>query len=336
MFDFLAPIWNLIIYDPMLNALLLLYHFIPNYGVAIILFTLAIAGLTMPLRIKSQKSMRAQQEKTARIKPRLDEIQKKYKDNPQQLQQAQMKLYQEEGLVNPLNSGCLLTLIPFPIFIGLYSVITSVMGSTPEQLLTLSSHLYPVFPLAGTLVPVNPYFLGLNLAASPLAQAVPSPWQYVVAALVVIPVIAVQWVQQKMMTPAMASVDPQQSAMNQQMQLIMPIFFGWIVLGTPTGLSLYWIAFGLLTVVQQYFTGGWGTLFPQSAAKKNQRPKRLSAAANTEPKKVEPAVTRVESGASNGQSNGDEDGGEIQAKPAVPATASSGSKKGKKKRGKKS
>src|SRR5512135_3405873 len=115
MFDFLTPLWNTIIIDPMTNAMMFLYSVIPNYGIAITIFTLVVAGLTMPLRIKSQQSMRAQQEKTARLKPRVDELQKKYKDNPQQLQKEQMKLYQEEGMINPLNSGCLLTLVPFPI-----------------------------------------------------------------------------------------------------------------------------------------------------------------------------------------------------------------------------
>ncbi len=322
-----TPIWNLIIIDPMTNAMMFLYSIIPNYGVAIVLFTLIVAGLTMPLRIKSQQSMRAQQEKTARLKPRLDELQKKYKDNPQQLQQAQMKLYQEEGMINPLNSGCLLTLLPFPIFIGLYSVITSVMGSTPEQLMQLASHLYSFFPQAGNLVPVNPYFLGLNLAAAPNAQNIPVPFNYVVLAIVVGAVIGVQWIQQKMMTPATASLDPQQAAMNNQMQLIMPIFFGWIVIGTPTGLSLYWITFGLLTVVQQYFTGGFGALFPKPAAKKEERPRRITIQQQTKPDEEEEEKPKLASG------NGGLDG---QEQTAMPVGASAGSKKGKKKRGKKS
>ncbi len=319
----ITPIWNLIIIDPMTNAMMFLYSIIPNYGVAIILFTLIVAGLTMPLRIKSQQSMRAQQEKTAKLKPKLDELKKKYKDNPQQLQQALMKLYQEEGMINPLNAGGLLTLIPFPIFIGLYSVITSVMGSTPEQLMQLASHLDPFFPQAGSLVPVNPYFLGLNLAAAPNAQNIPAPFNFVVLAIVVGAVIGVQWVQQKMMTPATASLDPQQAAMNQQMQLIMPIFFGWIVIGTPTGLSLYWITFGLLTVVQQYFTGGFGALFGTPGEKKEEKPTRISIQSKTE-QEEQPELT-----SGNGSENGREE-------TTAPVAASTGSKKGKKKRGKKS
>jgi YidC/Oxa1 family membrane protein insertase len=310
MFDFLAPLWNNLIYNPMLNALLFLYSIIPNYGIAIVLFTLFIASLTMPLRIKSQISMRAQQAKTAKLKPRLDELKKKYKDDPQQLQSAQMKLYQEEGLVNPFNSGCLLTLLPFPIFIGLYNVITSVMGTTPEQLLQLSPHLYPFFPQAARLVPVNPNFFGLNLAAKPSEQGI------VAMALLVGLVVASSWVQQRMMVMPTASLDPQQAQMNQSMQLMTPLIFGFFVLQAPAGLSLYWITFSVVGIVQQYFTTGWGNLFGQPAPQKNAKPQRLSAP---------PAASTV---SSNGNDNSSE-------KPAAPVTASSGSKKGKKKSGKK-
>jgi YidC/Oxa1 family membrane protein insertase len=332
MLDFLAPLWNGVIYNPMLNALLLIYQYLPNYGLAIILFTLVIAGLTMPLRILSQKSMRGQQEKQARMKPRLDEIKKKYKDNPEELQKQQMKLYQEEGMINPLNAGCLLTLVPFPIFIGLYSVITSVMGSTPEQLLQLSSHLYPFFPTAGKLVPVNPYFFGLNLAAAPSAQNI------IVAALLVVLVVGVQFLQQKMMTLPTAALDPQQAAMNQQMQLIMPLFFGWIVWGTPAGLSLYWITFGALTVIQQGFTQGWGSLatlpvvgsfFGAAPAQPNAKPKKVTPPGET--RELPP------SGKANGsQANGNQTNGDRAVTPIQTVPTYAGSKKGKKKRGKKS
>jgi len=77
MLDFLAPLWNLIVYNPMLNALLFLYSILGNYGLAIVAFTLLVALITAPLRIKSQTAMRQQQIKTAELKPKPDEIKKK-------------------------------------------------------------------------------------------------------------------------------------------------------------------------------------------------------------------------------------------------------------------
>jgi YidC/Oxa1 family membrane protein insertase len=312
MLDFLAPLWNLVIYNPMVNVLLLLYSVFQNYGVAIILFTLLIALITAPLRIKSQLAMREQQAKTARLKPRLDELKKKYKDNTQQYQAAQMKLYQEEGLVNPLNSGCLLSLLPFPIFIGLYNVIITVMGDRPEQLMQLSPHLYSFLPYLARLVPVNPYFFGLNLASTVSAQ---NP---ILIAVIVGLVVGASYLQQKMMMQPAAALDPQQAQMNQSMQLMTPLLFGFFVFNYQIGLSLYWITFSLVGIVQQYFTTGLGGLAPQPAAP-----------AKAQPKKVSPPVSD-----SRAPSNGSEDGREKA--PAAPAAAQPKSKKGKRNRANKS
>ncbi len=252
--ELIGVLFNLIVYNPMLNALLFLYSFIPNYGIAIIIFTIIIALATMPFRIISQNAMKKQQEKMAALKPKLDEIKKKYKDNPQQLQQAQMKLYQEHGVANPFNAGCLLTLLPFPIFIGLYQVISGVMADRPEQLMALSQHIYPNFVNAASLIPVNSNFFGLNLALSPSAQGI------LVTIVMVGLVVGSSYVQTRMMSQPSAALDPQQAQMNQSMMLMTPLIFGFFVLNTPTGLSLYWITFSVMGILQQGFTGGWSGL----------------------------------------------------------------------------
>jgi YidC/Oxa1 family membrane protein insertase len=156
-----------------------------------------------------------------------------------------MRLYREAG-INPLG-GCLPMLIPWPIFIGLYQSITMVMGAQPEQLMDLAKHLYNLPQLVAA-IPVNNFFLGLNLAANP------SGIGYIVPFLV----LATTWIQQKMMT--MPSTDPQAAQMNQSMQLMMPLFIGYISLSFPIGLSLYWIVFNILGIIQQYFQSGWGSL----------------------------------------------------------------------------
>lgn len=48
--------------------------------------------------------------------------------------------------------------------------------------------------------------------------------------------------------------------MNQSMQLMMPLFIGYISLSFPVGLSLYWIVFNIVGIIQQYLTNGWGNL----------------------------------------------------------------------------
>ena len=249
MFDSLAPIWNTFIFDPMVNILLFIYVLIGNYGIAIILFTLLIRLVTLPFYSVQQKAMKKQQSLMA--SKEWQEMQKKYAKDKEKLSQEQMKLYRENG-VNPLG-GCLPALIPWPVMIGLYQSITMVMGAQPEQLMELSKHLYKFSPILAERVPVNSGFLGLNLAGSPDFAA---PLTLIIPALV----LASTWVQQKMMT--VPSADPSSAQMNQSMQMMMPLFIGYISLSFPIGLSLYWIVFNIVGIIQQYIQqGGWGTLF---------------------------------------------------------------------------
>ena len=94
-----------------------IYDVIPNYGVSIVVLTLLIRFLLFPLGMKQIKSMQHMQA----IQPKIKEIQKKYKDNKQKVQEETMKLYKEAG-VNPLG-GCLPVLAQFPILISMYAVI---------------------------------------------------------------------------------------------------------------------------------------------------------------------------------------------------------------------
>src|SRR5262245_35227374 len=107
--------WDAIILNPMVNLLIWLYGLLGNNIIAAILsLTILIYMITLPLTIQQQKSMQATQE----LQPLIEDLKKKYKDQPEKLQQAQMELYREKG-INPLG-GCLPTLIQFPILIGLY------------------------------------------------------------------------------------------------------------------------------------------------------------------------------------------------------------------------
>jgi len=101
---------------PLLKFFLFLHKFIPNWGLEIIVFTLIIKIILHPLTHKSFVSMKKMQE----LAPRLEEIKKKYGNNPQKLQEETMKLYRETG-VNPA-SGCLPMLLQIPIFIALYEL----------------------------------------------------------------------------------------------------------------------------------------------------------------------------------------------------------------------
>lgn len=95
----------------------LFYDLTNSYGVALILFTLVIKLIMLPFQMKSKKSMM----RMSRVSGQMQELQKRYAKNQAKLQEEMQKLYEEEG-VNPM-SGCLWSLIPFPILIALYSII---------------------------------------------------------------------------------------------------------------------------------------------------------------------------------------------------------------------
>lgn len=112
--------------------MLKLYTITGNYGVAVILFALVVKVIMLPFQLKSKKSMM----RTSRMTPRLKELEKKYGNDQQRYQQEMAKLYKEEG-VNPM-SGCLWTLVPYPILIALYYAIrypiTTMMGVASDLL----------------------------------------------------------------------------------------------------------------------------------------------------------------------------------------------------------
>ncbi len=95
----------------------MIYDLVANYGLAIILFTIIVKLILLPLQIKSQKAMKRQQ----KVQPIIAELQKKYANDQQRLQQEMMKVYKENNV--SLSGGCLPLLIQFPILIGLYRVI---------------------------------------------------------------------------------------------------------------------------------------------------------------------------------------------------------------------
>jgi YidC/Oxa1 family membrane protein insertase len=244
----ITDIWTVAILRPMLNALLGLYSVLGGqFWLAIIFFTVIVRVLMTPLMLPQQRSAKKMQE----LQPKLQELQKKYGKEKEKLSQEQMKLYREAG-VNPMG-GCLPMLIQFPIWIGLYQSIIQALGYQPLQLMSLSQNIYPFLDKIWTAVPLNRYFLGMDLALTPqqlggLTYALP------------ILVAFTSWLQTKMTTPS--SGDGQAAGMSQSMTLMMPLMFGFFSLNFSTGLSFYFIVSNIIGIITQGFISGWqGLLF---------------------------------------------------------------------------
>ena len=101
-----------------------LYMLFKNYGIAIIFFTVIVKMLMFPFTLKSQKSMAAQ----SRLAGKQKELQQRYANNQQKYQEELQKLYQKEG-INP-GSGCLTTMLPLPIMLGIYYSVIYPLSNT--------------------------------------------------------------------------------------------------------------------------------------------------------------------------------------------------------------
>ncbi len=129
--NFIIQFFYTILYQPLFNALILLYNYLSwhDLGIAVVLLTLIIKLATHPLTVKGLRS----QKTMADLQPKIKELQTKYKGDPQKQNQAMMELYKTEK-VNPF-SGCLLLLLQLPILIALYQVFLKVNKGSLDGIL---------------------------------------------------------------------------------------------------------------------------------------------------------------------------------------------------------
>ena len=267
-----------------------LYELTGNYGLAVILFALAVNLVLTPFMAKSKKSMM----RSTRLQPRIQELQRRHEGNPQKLNQEMQNLYREEG-VNPM-SGCLWSLIPFPILIALYSVIrqpiTRMMFAAQDVVTTLQDYfvakgLYTIptkadayveiklanlahehwdavtTDLAGKidgLLDVDFGFLGLNLGSQPQWNFfVKTDWSDVsiwlpALGLFLIPFIsaALSWLSMKVSNAANPQQDAQTQASMKTMNLMMPLMSIWICFVMPAAMGVYWIANSVFGMIRDF------------------------------------------------------------------------------------
>lgn len=262
---------------PIINLLILIYYGLGSLGIpgalgfSIVLLTISIRILVWPFMNSQLRSAK----KMADLKPYLDELKKKHKNDKQALAKAQMDLYKEHG-VSPAG-GCLPSLIQIPIFIALYQAIINVFPLVDGGHLNyLNSLLYLDWMKFTT--PPDANFFGLNLAIKP-SQAGPG--------LLFIPILtgALTLIQSKMMAPSRPvkhyptdskketqekeGAEDTMAAVQSQMVFMMPLMIGYFAYQFPIGLAIYWNVYTIMGIIQQYFISGWGGLADLATRIKN-------------------------------------------------------------------
>lgn len=201
----------------MLPIFRFIHNFVPNYGIAILIFAFIIKILLHPLSISQMRSA----QKMQLLAPEMEKIRNKYKDDQQAQQKEIMKLYSEYG-INPA-SGCLPLLLQMPILFALWAVLRSAIElrqapfiwwitdlSIPDKILNFGFSFLGISHLSG---------LALLMGAT-------------------------MFIQQKM-----TITDPRQKAMVY----MMPIMFIFLFSNFPSGLNLYYFFFNLLAIAQQIY-----------------------------------------------------------------------------------
>lgn len=262
-----------------------LYNLTQNYGAAIILFAVIVRLIMLPFQMKSKKGMM----RTQLLQPRMQELQKKYGQNQQKYSEELQKLYKEEG-ANPM-SGCLWSLIPFPILIALYYAIReplTTMMQVPSELLAeggaiyeklmelgfeissrsayaeieiskfISEHFESFSSLSEKLVRIDYGFLGVDLGSTPDWQV----WNYDFSdpakiwpqiGLFLIPLLAagLSYLQSIMSQKLNPSADPQAAATSNSMMMMMPLMTVVFCFMMPGALGLYWAIGSVISIVQE-------------------------------------------------------------------------------------
>lgn len=229
--NFVIQFFYYILYQPLFNGLILLYQYCSwqDLGLAVILLTLIIKIAMHPLTIKGLKSQKAM----ANLQPKIKEIQVKYKNNPQQQNQAVMELYKTEK-INPF-SGCLLLLFQLPILIALYQVFLKVLNKD-----SLDTILYRFVVSPGTINTTFFWIVDLNN-------------KVFVGFLALLAGLAQYWQAKITSTNQPIGVSPKDfsNLMRKQMLYFFPILGVVVVWQFGAVIGIYWVFTSVISIIEQ-------------------------------------------------------------------------------------
>lgn len=237
---------------------------IPNYGLALIVFTVLIKIVTFPLGIKQQKSMAKMQA----YQPMMTEIQKKWANDKNRQNQEMMKFQEETGM--SMSFGCMPMLVNMLVIFGLIQIIyyplqyifhigtdlitqgLSLAGMSELSINLQQSHLLAAVnqdpakfsslfgDVTDSIAKLNLNFLGLDLTIIPSFDNIVS---LILPVLTVVTMIAMQIITTKM-------TGQQVQGSMKYMPWVMSLFFAWFCFTVPVGFSLYYAVSNILGLVQ--------------------------------------------------------------------------------------
>ena len=202
-----------------------LHGIFKSWGIAIILISIMIYGITYPLTMQSMMSMRKMQE----VQPKIAALRERYKKEPDKLNKEMMEIYRREK-INPFG-GCLPFLIQMPFFMALYQILWRAQYfqgqgflwikdlSQPDRLIILPFYL----PLLGNEFNILPILTG-----------------------------CVMFLQQKISSKTMIVMDEQQAMQQKMMMYILPVMMTFMFYKFASSWSIYFLVFYILSTATQW------------------------------------------------------------------------------------
>jgi len=251
--NFLADLFNHIFTYPIFNMLMLLYHVVGDFGLAIILLTCIISVLLLPLTLRQLKQVKA----TRALQPQLAEIRQQHPNDRMAQTKATQALYKAYG-IHPA-SPFLSLLIQAPVYSGLFFALSTVLHA--RSVAAINTLMYPFLYHFTSLPNINLMWFSVMNAAWHFSLGYPDPTHF-------LPLLTglFTFVQMRMAQPvSLSGTRDAALQLSQGMQLLVllvpigiTIFFAWQF---AAGLALYRLVSLTFNIVQQYITTGWGSLW---------------------------------------------------------------------------
>lgn len=262
-----------------------LYQIFNNYGVAIIVFSVLLRIILIPITIKQQKSMK----KSAEMQEKMNEIQRKYRNNPEKLNQETIDLYKREKM-SPFT-GCLSSILQIIIILAVFYLVSKPLTYMKKvdtglidkyvQEIKEETGTSPAYAEIAVIqkksaedsnVYINMEFLGLDLSKVPNQNLTDYkvyiiPILYVITTFISIKITNNLQSKKKKDIKLIESsengekskeeVEPQEEAlesmqqMNKSMSYMMPIMSVFIAFIAPLGLALYWFVSNVLMIIER-------------------------------------------------------------------------------------
>lgn len=235
-----------------------------NYALSIILFTILTKALLFPLSLKQMKSSVEMQ----KIKPKYDEIVKKYKNDKAKQGEEVTKLYSEHK-INPLG-GCLPALIQIPLILGMFYIVrqplTYVVQLPQEEIQIYTQQLLnkeevtkaemssSEINIANNNKIIDMNFIGLNLGDVPSDVFSSDESKHANPFSIIIPILSVLFsIYQIKQMQKSTQMTEEQKEMQKSMNFMMPMLSGFIAFTMPLALGIYWLVGSICQIAQQSF-----------------------------------------------------------------------------------